>query len=403
MRQRKLIIYPTLNDKGGDVTKDWYVEYAFRISIDGKQYKYRCFQGLCRNVPAKERYANAQILIAKYTDFLRSGAYLNSDGIKTPVMLTEDYRPEVKQYKETIANKKVRRLVDRFLDELKPTLRPASFRKYRGEFNIFCDWVELNLHDKCAEDIERSELQAFLNYLAADPDDGGRGLCHESILQYRMRINAFFLWLVENDIILTNPAHNLRAGGKYVDCSPTLYTMDERKLLKDAILPRQPYLWLAIELLYYSAIRPGECRQLRIGDVDREKKEITIHNYIAKNKTSQKVGVMSETIALMERLGVFCYPPEYYIFGRGGIPGTMMLGKSTMRERFLQYRRALGIDDSRTLYAWKHTGITELIQNGADIVDVKDHARHADIKTTMEYAKKRVPKTHAFEAYLSNL
>ncbi len=401
MRQRHLIYYPKLNDKHGDATKDWYVEYAFRLDINGELFKYRIYQGLCRNTPADERYKNAKEIVNYYTRYLKSGEYLNSIKNTSPVMVTETYRPEVTRHKEEHAKLMVRNLASKYLTEIRPSLRPASLRKYTGEFRIFCDWIEQHLDNRPAPAVERKDLQMFLNYLAEEPENGGRGLCHESILQYRMRIVAFFSWMEDYQIIQSTPAYKLRAGGKYVDCSPTLYEKDERTRLRDAILPRQPYLWLAIELMYYSAIRPGECRQLKVGDINKTDRTVTVRSEIAKNKRTQTVGVKSETIALMERLGVFSYDKDLYIFGHGGIPGTKMLGKSTMRERFLQYRRTLGIDESRTLYSWKHTGITDLLQNGANIFDVKDHARHADIQTTMEYTKKHVPKTHAFEEFVS--
>ena len=155
--------------------------------------------------------------------------------------------------------------------------------------------------------------------------------------------------------------------------------------------------------MYYSAIRPGEARLLRVGDIDRERRLVNIRNSVAKNKRTQQVGINKDTLSLMERLGVFAYAPDLYLFGQGGVPGVKPIGKSTMRTRFRQYRKQLHIPADRTLYAWKHTGAINALEKGMDLIKLKDHMRHANIDTTMQYAKKRGRDVHAADGYIDQL
>ena len=402
MRTKLFISYPTLNNKKGDASKDWYVEYSFRLPGSEELHKFRICGGLRRTVPVEERYRRANAIIEERNEYLKSGRYLSDPDNTDPLRKDDSHRDEWQRHHKIEQNLLLATVIKDYLTMIKGTVRVASYRKYSGEYNVFSGWVKQNMgEDACIGHFTPEQIQRFFDYLAADD---GRGLCHESIKQYRMRlINLFDFARKEKRYTGENPCADVRNRGKYVDLAPVPFSTDERTRLKNAIRPKQPYLWLAIELMYYSAIRPGEARLLKVGDIDRERKLIRIVNSVSKNKKTQRVGINDDTMHLMEELGVFAYSPELYLFGQGGTPSDKPLGKSTMRERFLQYRRELHIDDSRKLYGWKHTGAIEALEHGMDVVRLKDHMRHANIDTSMKYAKKRVPDAHAAEAYIPKI
>lgn len=405
MRTKQLISYPTLNDKKGDSSKDWYVEYAFRLPGETQEHRFRLYRGLKRTVPTEERRRNAAIIIADRTEYLKSGRYLSDPDNTTPLRHDDSHRQEWQRYNQIEQRLLLDNIIKDYLGSINGTIRGTSYRKYTGEFNIFSGWAKRFFGENAyISNFNSEQIQLFFDYLAADERDGGRGLCHESIKQYRMRLCNLFDFARKNGVYTTNnPCTDVRNRGKYVDLAPVPFSQDERVRLKNAIRPRQPYLWLAIELMYYSAIRPGEARLLKVGDIDAERKIIRIVNSVSKNKKTQYVGINDHTLQLMKELGVFLYDPQLYLFGQGGTPSDKPLGKSTMRERFLQYRRELHIDDSRKLYGWKHTGAIEALARGMDILRLKDHMRHENIDTSMKYAKKRAPDTHAAEAYIPNI
>ena len=405
MRTKQLISYPTLNDKHGDPSKDWYVEYAFRLPGESQEHRYRIYRGLKRTVSIEERRRNAEIIIAERTAYIKSGRYLSDPGNTTPLRNDDNHRQEWRRHYQIEQHLLLDNIITEYLVNIRGTIRTASYRKYTGEYNIFSQWSKTTLGENVyIGDFNPEQIQHFFDYLAADEHDGGRGLCHESIKQYRMRLCNLFDYARKTGLYTRdNPCMDIRNRGKYVDLAPAPFSQDERTRLKNAIRPNQPYLWLAIELMYYSAIRPGEARLLKVGDIDQERKIIRIVNSVSKNKKTQNVGISDDTLHLMKELGVFAYSPDLYLFGQGGIPSDKPLGKSTMRERFLQYRRELHIDDSRKLYSWKHTGAIEALEHGMNIVQLKDHMRHANIDTSMRYAKKRTPDAHAADAYIPKI
>lgn len=402
-RTKSIQNYPTLNNKGGDLSKDWYVEFSFRVPGDPQLHRRRICTGMRRTVPEQQRYKVAAEFISYYTDYLKSGRYIDDPDDMTPLRRDDTHREELRTYLAIEEKYKTVNIVKAYMDGMKGAIRKASHRKYSSEFKVFTDYMSAHGHEYINQ-ISPVEMQEFFDHLAADEQDGGRNLCRQSIKQYRLQLRLLFEYArTESLYTETNPCEAVRNKGKIVDLAPTPYTADERQRLKEAILPRQPYLWLAIELLYYSAIRPGEARLLKVGDIDRERRCVIIRNEIAKNKRSQQVGLTNDTLTLMERLGVFAYHADLYIFGHGGVPGVKPIGVSTLRERFQDYRRALHIPESRKLYSWKHTGAIVALDNGMDLIKLKDHMRHADVSTTMQYAKKRARDVHAAESFIDVL
>ncbi|MCL2597085.1 MAG: hypothetical protein FWD66_05385 [Paludibacter sp.] len=53
-RKSSIIIYPFLNDRKGDLSKQWYVEYQYRVPDSDKPFRFRIYEGLSGT--AKERH-----------------------------------------------------------------------------------------------------------------------------------------------------------------------------------------------------------------------------------------------------------------------------------------------------------------------------------------------------------
>ena len=58
MRKREKIIYTYLNDRGGDLSKKWYIEYQFTLPDATEPIRERVYKGLSGT--AKQRYEAAK-------------------------------------------------------------------------------------------------------------------------------------------------------------------------------------------------------------------------------------------------------------------------------------------------------------------------------------------------------
>lgn len=389
MRTKNLISFPRYNRRGGDLTKKWYVEFAF-IAPDGEQQRYRVYSGLGKG-NADERDAIAQQLVEYYTEYLKSGEYLKTAPNLNPLKEKETYRPENKRWSEARNELLADTLVKRFLRAVEPTLRKGTMKDYKGKMFLFVEYIKENQHNAPIPIINRSMIFPFFEYLAAE-----RKLSRQTIEKYMQIVRIFFNWCEDVGIrdYDTNPVKRIPKMGRVVDCSPEVFSKSDRERLRDAIKPKEPWLWLACEMLYYCAIRPGtEMRLMRVGDIDLKRKTICIRAELAKNKTTEVVTFPDELRDHMLSLNLDQYDKSLYLFGKYGSPAIMPMGKNTMRNRFNLYRDALNIGADKKFYSWKHTGAISAIENGASIYDVKDQLRHKSIMTTEEYLKKRIPKS----------
>lgn len=391
MRTKNLISFPRFNRQNGDVNKKWYVEFAFRVPGDDTPYRYRVYSGLCSG-SVQERDAVGQQLVEYYTEYLKSGEYLNTKPNLNPLKENETYRPENKKWMEKNRELMMDRLMPRFLKSIRTTLRKKTHQDYSSKMSIFLLWLDKSgLSRTPVTLVGRATIMPFFEMLATE-----RKLCRRTIEKYMQILRAFFNWcedmgLREYD---TNPIRRIPKMGKVIDCSPDVFSKTDRERLRDAIKPKEPWLWLACEMLYYCAIRPGtEMRLLKVSDIDLERRTIRVDAELAKNKRTELVTFPNELLQHMLELNVDKYNGNMYVFGRYGAPSLTPMGKNTMRNRFNQYRELLKISSDKKFYSWKHSGAISAIENGATIYEVKDQLRHVSIVTTEEYLKKRIPKS----------
>lgn len=381
-RKQTLIVYPHLNDCGGDLKKDWYVEWSFRIPGEEKPRRQRAYSEL-RKPTAVERYEAANIVIDEKTQWIKSGEYLN--GNPDRVYIDElIYRQEAKLYGQArtgIAT--LRSNLSDYLKVIRQQVNDKTYQNYQSKMRLFAAFLDKNgLSNLSVHNISRAYIIKFATNLSES------GLSRLTIKKYIQILHSYFDYELEAGRIENNPVTKMPVLGKIIDMAATPFQADERKLLKSAIEPVDPQLWLACEIQYYCAIRPGtELRLMRIEWIDFARKKMKVPVAEAK---SNRVDIIDIPSFLFEKMKYLeSYSKYLYVFGKFGRPGIEPLGKNTMRNRFNRYREALNIPNDRKFYSWKHTGAIQLLDNGMHPHDLKGHLRHQSFSTTEVYIKKR--------------
>ena len=392
MRTKNLIAYPKYNRCKGNLKRKWYVEFSYRIPTSDDLHKYRCYAGLCSGT-AEQRDLIAAKLIDYYTEYLKSGAYLNQKPNLNPLKESETHRPEQQRWMREKRAIMIDSLVPRYLEYIKPNVRKKTHQDYSTKLKTFMLYANENLAGLTAVQIQRKMIIPFFEQLATK-----NKLCRRTIEKYMQTVRQFFAWCEDIGVRedMSNPVSRIPKFGNVIDCSTGVFDIDERVRLREAIKPREPYLWLACEMLYYCAIRPGtEMRLMKIGDIDFVNKNICVRAELAKNKTTEYVGMPDSLLEYMFNLHLNMFDKDLYIFGRYGQPSLEPMGKNTMRNRFNSYRELLKISTDKKFYSWKHAGAISAAQNGATIFELKDQLRHKSVMTTEEYLRKRQPKIGA--------
>lgn len=381
-RRQILIVYPRLNDCGGDLTKDWYVEWSYRVPGVDKPVRQREYGAL--NLPtAKQRYDAAQLVIEKKTEWLKSGAYI--DGTPERVFVDElKYRQEAKLFAEATTKKNnSRNNLSDFLRVIRQKVNDKTYMNYQSKMRIFNSFLENQKLDNCdVKQLKREHILKFATLLAE------KGSSRLTIKKYIQIIHSYFDYELEAGNIEFNPVYKMPLLGKVVDMAAVPFAQDERKRLREAIEPIDPQLWLACEIQYYCAIRPGtELRLMKINWIDFDRNKIRVPIEESKSNRADYVDIPQ---FLVEKLAYLqTYSKDMYVFGKYGMPGPVPLGKNTLRNRFNRFREACNVSDDRKFYSWKHTGAIQMLDNGLQPHDLKDHLRHKSYATTEVYIKKR--------------
>ncbi len=385
-RKQTIIIYPHLNNCGGDLSKQWYVEYQYRVPGEEKPRKERIYKGLSKGT-VEERVKVANQIIEEKREWLKNGKHLLGDERR----VYEDellYRNEARLYgnvRESVIT--TRANLSEFLQYIKPQVNKKTHGNYISKMRTFNAWLEINkLHNLNIKYINRLHIIDFSIHLAND-----QKLSRASIDKYIQIIRAFFDFELDRGNIEINPVMKIPKMGCIVDCAAVPFSLDDRTRLKNAIKPKDPQLWLACQIQYYCAIRPGtELRLMKIGWIDFDNKQFRVPNEEAKNNDTEIVEIPDFLFDELKEYKLDMYNVNLYVFGKNGMPGDIPLGKNTLRNRFNRYREEIGISPDKKFYSWKHTGAIELINNGAKPYDLMDHLRHKNFDTTEKYLKKRI-------------
>lgn len=168
---------------------------------------------------------------------------------------------------------------------------------------------------------------------------------------------------------------------------PIVLSRDEVKRLM--IVPKLLKHRVLIGLLYGCGLRCFEVRNLRINDLDFDRKTL----FVRKGK-----GDKSRYLPLCDLLirGLKAYiqsecPVEWLFCGKQPVDGRAGGGfDGRYSQRGVQWavkeaRKAAGITKPMTVHTLRHTYATHLLEDGLDIMSVKDLLGHACIQTTMIY------------------
>ena len=159
------------------------------------------------------------------------------------------------------------------------------------------------------------------------------------------------------------------------------------KLLKHRIL---------IGLLYGCGLRCMEVRNVRLQDLDFDRKQLKVVQ--GKGKKDRYIPLSVHLIRGLKKY-IECEKPQDYLFNgqpvangaRGDTSASLNTGfDSRYSQRGVQWAvkqvaKAAGVKKEICTHTLRHTFATHLLEDGMDIMTLKDLLGHQNIETTMEY------------------
>ncbi len=384
-RKKAVVVMPHLVDAGGDINKNWFVEYSLRDPYTGEMKRFREYSGFSKLYSAEERYKHAERIIQDLSGKIASGWSPFSQQKSTYVdnILMNNVAQRWGNERNGVVN--IRKHLSDFLELKKVCVSKKSFQTYQSKMRIFCEWSEHNKVDQLhVSRVTTGHIQDFLRDIAT-----ANGLSRLTMQKYAQILHSFFDYLMKDvGCIEVNPVIAIPKLGKVVDEAAKPIPDDDRRLLMSAMRKYDRQLWIVCLLQYYCAIRPGECRLLKVGDLDFNSETIRVPKDVSKNREGETVVMPAQLVRQLKREGYAEAERGLYLFSASGTPGDRPLGKNYFRNHFNLLRDKLGLSQDYKLYSFKYTGGVALVNAGIDTWELQRHFRHKSIDTTEHYIRK---------------
>lgn len=228
--------------------------------------------------------------------------------------------------------------------------------------------AQVSLHFKKSPlDLDADEINSYLYGLAQNKDLSDTYFKHAV---YGLRF--FFRVYDLEDRALRLP--NLK-GQKRL---PVVFSQQE---LKRLFLAPQRLKQRVLPCLIYSAgLRVSEVCKLKITDIDFDRGQVHVRE--SKHNKSRYV-VLSALISKGLKQYIKGARPRVYLFN--GCEKGKPLGHSAVQQTFRLAMQKAGIQKEGCVHSLRHSFATHLLEQGVDIVTIKDQLGHAHIQTTMMY------------------
>ena len=305
-----------------------------------------------------------------------------------------------------------RALVQGFEEHLKAerSLAPLTIRNYRTDLEPLYEYMRLK-GSPGVKALDRTALRGYLAWLSE------LGYARSSIVRKVSTLRSFLRWLLRQNLIETDPLPR-RGAIKRESRLPRFLSQEEAARLVQAPEASEG-LGLRdralLELIYAAGLRVSEVRDLNMGDINLETREIRVTGKGSKQRMVLIGNTARSALALYLRqvrprlaLGA----AEGLANGRSGNASSSGSGQAlflnrfggrlsqrSIQEKVRRYAAKVGLGSGVHTHTLRHSFATHLLEGGADLRVVQELLGHASPATTQVYT--HVTSTQAKKVYLA--
>ena len=245
-------------------------------------------------------------------------------------------------------------------------LSDSTFKNYTQNVRKFLEFC-----GKPLEDLDENDVRRFLNHLIVDT-----GLAPRTVNQHSSAIRFFFA------VALNRPMNYLQIPMmKIPKTLPDILTREEISAILGVCTNAKHKALLL--LAYGSGLRTGEIETLRVKDIDSVKMRIFVRG--GKNRRDRYTILPQTTLEALRGYWRISRPnsPEGWLF-----PGFRNVGHITRAAISLAFDNCVeraGISKKVTPHSLRHAFATHLLEDGADIMKIKELLGHYKLNSTMVY------------------
>ena len=137
-----------------------------------------------------------------------------------------------------------------------------------------------------------------------------------------------------------------------------------------------------VALMYSAGLRIGEVCSLRYEDIDRKRMRIYIRH--SKNRSDRYAILSNQVLDMLTRYWFQCGHPKEWLFPANHQKSSPY-SSTSFSNKFAKYRNTLGWNPRLTCHSFRHAFGTQLYENGADLLTIKELMGHKSLNSTLIY------------------
>jgi site-specific recombinase XerD len=235
-------------------------------------------------------------------------------------------------------------------------------------FNYSRAVAKVSLHfKKSLLDLDPDEVNQWLFLLAKEKTASSTYFKHTV---YGLRF-FFRLYEMEDRVLKLPTVKNDRK-------LPIVFSRQELRLLFST--PQRLKQRFLFSLIYSAVLRVGEVCRLKISDIDKDRMQIRV---IKSKGNHDRYVPLSELILIGLDKYLRSSLPVTYLFNGKTKGGP--LGHGAVQQSFRLALKQANILKEASVHTLRHSFATHLLEDGVDIVTIKELLGHVNIETTMMY------------------
>lgn len=257
-----------------------------------------------------------------------------------------------------------------------------TITSYANDLTQYCSFLQNEFPELIEEHraVDMSVIRSFLGVLLEN------GVAKKSVVRKLSSLRSFYKFLVRKKIVVSNPTLNIvtpkieKKLPQFVDKE----SMERVLNLPDSTTPDGARDSAILELFYGSGIRLSELLGLKISDVDFHNRTIKVTGKGNKQRIIPCTAKAKDAIKkyLTIRKGSQTAENDRMLFEDGK-------GKSLSSQRVYSivnsYLQEVAEIQQKSPHVLRHSFATHLLDNGADILAVKELLGHESLSTTQIY------------------
>lgn len=280
------------------------------------------------------------------------------------------------------ADSGLKKIIDEWRGWLKNERRYSAHTldAYSRNLAVFTDFFEKTLTLPALNKLEVRDFRAYISSLA------GQNLAKSSIAREISAVKNFFRWLDMNDLV-KNSAISIISSPRLPKILPKAVDIDDTFNIIGEAEDMAKKTWEGLRdtavftLLYGCGLRISEALSLNIGDLDNQ-------NFLRITGKGNKTRIVPLLPIVIERINDYLAEVPYKM--RHGEPMFLGARGERLSPRIIQrqmqkIRTSLGLPDTLTPHALRHSYATHLLTEGINLRSIQELLGHASLSTTQRY------------------